>query len=57
MMIGSIVSCLLIAWFLSWFGVDSIFIKAINELTGRTVTEATYYFVFFIIGLILSLKY
>jgi hypothetical protein len=48
----SIVSFLLVAWFLSWFNVNALFVRAIKELFNKEVTDATYYFVFLCIGII-----
>ena len=43
---------LIIAWFLSLFNFDEIFITAIKEIFNFEITTATYYFVFFCIGVI-----
>jgi uncharacterized membrane protein len=47
-----IIGSLLFAWFLSWFGFDGLFVKAINELFNLNISYAVYYFVFFIAAVI-----
>lgn len=46
----TIVTFLIIAWILSWFKFERLFIAAIKELFNKDITKATYYFVFFCIG-------
>lgn len=48
----TIVGFLLIAWILSWFSFEQLFIQAIKELFNKEVTVASYYFTFFCIGAI-----
>jgi hypothetical protein len=48
----TIVTFLIIAWILSWFKFEKIFIQAIKELFNKEVSKASYYFVFFCIGVI-----
>ncbi|MBF0707426.1 hypothetical protein IQ283_12590 [Alkalihalobacillus hwajinpoensis] len=48
----TIVSFLLIGWILSWFKFEELFIQAFQELFNKTITKASYYFIFFCIGLI-----
>ena len=48
----AIVTFLLIAWILSWFKFDTLFIQAFKELFKKDITIASYYFLFFCIGLI-----
>jgi hypothetical protein len=48
----TIASFLIIAWILSWFKFDRLFIQAFKELFKKEVTKATYYFTFFCIGTI-----
>ncbi|WP_223702075.1 hypothetical protein [Sutcliffiella deserti] len=48
----TIVSFLVIAWILSWFDFEQIFIKAFKELFNKEITKASYYFIFFCIGVI-----
>ncbi|NLB20359.1 MAG: hypothetical protein GX829_05950 [Clostridium sp.] len=48
----AIVTFLLIAWILSWFKFNKIFIQAIKELFHLEISQASYYFVFFSIGFI-----
>lgn len=47
-----IVSFLLIAWILSWFDFDKMFIRAFKELFNKEITIASYYFIFFAIGVL-----
>ncbi|WP_342599503.1 hypothetical protein MHB48_19750 [Psychrobacillus sp. FSL H8-0483] len=48
----TIVVFLIIAWILSWFKFEQIFIQAFQELFNKEVTKASYYFIFFCIGVI-----
>ncbi len=48
----TIASFLIIAWILSWFKFEQLFIQAFKELFNKEVTKATYYFIFFCIGTI-----
>lgn len=43
---------LVIAWLLTWFNFDIIFIRAFAELFNMNITIASYYFIFFAIGAI-----
>lgn len=52
-MFDRIIGSLLLAWFLSQFDFDQLFIKAVHELFHRNITIATYYFIFFIGGILL----
>lgn len=47
-----IVSFLIIAWILSWFKFNHLFVKAFKELFNKEITTASYYFIFFAIGAI-----
>ncbi len=47
-----IIVFLVIAWFLSLFKFDTLFIKAFKELFNKEITKASYYFIFFFIGAI-----
>ena len=42
----TIVSFLLIAWILSWFKFEQLFIQAFQELFNKTISKASYYFIF-----------
>ena len=44
----TIVSFLLIGWILSWFKFEQLFIQAFQELFNKTITKASYYFIFFL---------
>lgn len=46
----AIITFLMIAWILSWFTFDKLFIQACKELFKLEITNASYYFVFFSIG-------
>ena len=46
----TIVSFLIIGWILSWFKFDQTFIQAFQELFNKTITIASYYFIFFCFG-------
>ncbi|CAM4100491.1 hypothetical protein BAMA_14360 [Bacillus manliponensis] len=48
----TIITFLLIAWILSWFKFEKIFVQAFKELFNKEITTASYYFVFFCIGAI-----
>ena len=47
----AIVTFLIIAWILSWFKFNKLFVQAFKELFKLEITNASYYFVFFCIGL------
>ncbi|OBZ16408.1 hypothetical protein [Bacillus sp. FJAT-26390] len=47
-----IVSFLIIAWVLSWFKFNQLFVQAFKELFNKEITIASYYFMFFGIGAI-----
>jgi hypothetical protein len=47
-----LISALLLAWILSFFGVDKYFINAVHESTGKTITVASYYMFFFIVAIV-----
>jgi hypothetical protein len=47
----TIASFLIIGWILSWFKFNKLFIQAIQELFNKEISNASYYFVFFCIGL------
>lgn len=46
---------LLIAWILSLFNFDEIFVKGINELFNKEITIAAYYVIFLGIGVVIDL--
>ena len=41
---------LMLAWILSWFGFDRMFIQGVNELFGIQITAAGYYTAFFLVS-------
>lgn len=51
-MLGGLLGGLLIAWLLSIFNFDNMFINAIYELLGLNVSVDVYYVIFGLIGLI-----
>ena len=48
----SIVSSLIIAWILTYFGLDTILISAINEVAGKDYSTNVYWLIAAIIGVI-----
>ncbi|MEH6944121.1 hypothetical protein [Bacillus sp. JJ722] len=48
----TIVSFIIIAWVLSWFKFEQIFIQAFKELFSKEISTASYYFLFACIGAI-----
>lgn len=52
---GGIIGGLIIAWILSWFGIDNIIIRGVNELFDIEISTAGYYVLFAIVGLITRL--
>ncbi|MEX3622597.1 hypothetical protein [Viridibacillus arvi] len=47
-----IVSFIIIAWVLSWFKFEQIFIQAFKELFNKEISKASYYFIFACLGAI-----
>ena len=47
----AILTFLMIGWILSWFGFNKLFIQGFKELFKLEITKASYYLVFFCIGL------
>ncbi|WP_186669108.1 hypothetical protein [Sporosarcina sp. BP05] len=45
-----ILTFLMIAWILSWFKFNKLFVQAFKELFKLEITNASYYFAFFCIG-------
>jgi hypothetical protein len=48
----SILTFLIIGWIASWFKFDKLFIQAFKELFNKEISKASYYFLFFCIGVI-----
>ena len=46
----AIVTFLIIGWILSWFKFNHLFIEAFKELFRMEISNASYYFVFFLVG-------
>ncbi|EGS9999509.1 hypothetical protein I9Y31_001765 [Clostridium perfringens] len=51
-MLGGLLMGLLIAWILSIFNFDYMFINAVYELLGLKISTDVYYVVFVLLGLI-----
>lgn len=45
----------LFSWFLSWFGIDNVFIDIFQPFVKTTLTTSYFYFVFGMIGMIYSI--
>lgn len=50
-----VVMLLLLAWILSLFEFDRMFVKALDELFNKQITNSSYYFSFFAVGALLDL--
>lgn len=48
----SIITFLIVGWILSWFKFDGLISQAFQELFNKKITKATYYFMFFCIGVL-----
>ncbi|ANY66024.1 hypothetical protein BBD42_05800 [Paenibacillus sp. BIHB 4019] len=46
----AILTFLLIGWVLNWFKFERVFSQAFKELFNKEVSSASYYFLFFVIG-------
>lgn len=46
---------LIIAWILTWFNLDNLFVEAINQIFNKDFTTAIYWLLFLIVGLIVSI--
>ncbi len=47
----AIVTFLITGWILSWFKFDEIIVQTFKELFNKDITKATYYFIFFCLGI------
>lgn len=56
-MIEGIIYGLIGAWFLSLFGVDNIFVEALQPFVIFTLTTSHYYFVFGFVGMVYGIVY
>jgi len=54
-MADGLLSGLLFAWILSWFGFDDLAVKGINELLQINATAASYYLIAAVLGIIAGL--
>lgn len=48
----AIITFLLIGWILNWFHFERLIIQAFKELFNKDVSKATYYFMFFTLGVV-----
>lgn len=48
----AICTFLLIGWILNWFKFDLFVIQAMKEIFNKDISKATYYFIFFCIGIL-----
>lgn len=48
----AIVTFIIIGWILNWFKFESLIVQAFKELFNKDITKATYYFIFFSIGVV-----
>lgn len=48
----NVVWMLFVAWFLSLFGFDEMFIEGLHQFGGPEITLTGYYFIFSVIGII-----
>ena len=46
----AIITFLGIGWILNWFKFERLIIQAFKELFSKEITKATYYFLFFCVG-------
>ena len=51
----NVIFCLLFAYVAALFGLNEVFIKGMHELFNKEVTDVSYYFVFFVLGLIFEI--
>ncbi len=49
------IGTMIIAWILTWFGLDNLIITGINEIFNTDFTVAIYWLIFFIIGAIICI--
>ena len=56
-LIEGIIYGLIGAWFLSLFGIDNIFVEALQPFVNFTVTTSHYYFIFGFVGMIYGIVY
>ena len=56
-MIEGIIYGLIGAWFLSLFGVDNIFVEALQPFVYFTLTTSHYYFIFGFVGMVYGIVY
>lgn len=56
-MIEGIIYGLIGAWFLSLFGVDTIFVETLQPFVNFTLTTSHYYFVFGFVGIVYGIVY
>ncbi|MNH98284.1 hypothetical protein D3C73_510030 [compost metagenome] len=54
-MIEYLIGSLLLAWFLSFLGIDVLFVQGANELFRLNLSIASFYLLFFLGGLVIGL--
>lgn len=47
-----IITFIIVGWILSWFKFEGLIIQAFKELFGKEISKATYYFMFFVLGIL-----
>ncbi|NLB89050.1 MAG: hypothetical protein GX790_07480 [Syntrophomonadaceae bacterium] len=52
MLLAGLIFGLIIGWFVSLFGGDTLIIQGVFELTGKEISSAGYYTIFALLGLI-----
>ena len=52
MLLVGLIFGLIVGWFVSLFGVNTLIIQGIFELTGKEISSAGYYTIFPLLGLI-----
>ncbi|MFF2754986.1 hypothetical protein ACFVR1_14700 [Psychrobacillus sp. NPDC058041] len=48
----AIITFLIVGWILNWFKFEQLIIQAFKELFSKEITKATYYFLFFCVGVL-----
>lgn len=51
-MLEGLIVGVVVGWFLSLFGFDDIVIRGVWELTNRSITNAGYYTIFALLGIL-----
>lgn len=48
----AIITFLIIGWILNWFKFERLIVQAFKEVFNKDITKATYYFIFFAVGIL-----